>query len=61
METDNGKGNFADRRSWLIFLGKSMCSKKDEIKELAADIDGGDCDAEGEIRDPKDSISLSTQ
>ena len=37
-----------------------MCLKKEEIKELNADLDKGNCDAEGEISDPKDGVSLAT-
>ena len=33
--------------------------KKGEIKESDADLDGGDCDVDGEIYDPKDDVSLA--
>ena len=36
-----------------------MCSKKEEIKESEADLDGGDCGVEGEINYPKDDVSLA--
>ena len=50
METDNGKGDFvyctpADLVG--IFFSKSMCLKKEEIKESDADLDVGDCDVWG--------------
>ena len=41
------------------FFFKSMCSKKEEIKELDSDLDGGDCNVEGEISDPKDDVSMT--
>ena len=44
-----------------IFFSKSMSSKNEEIKESGADLDGGDCDVEGEISDTKDGVSLVTR
>ena len=35
-------------------MSKLICSKKEEIKKSDADLDGGDCDVEGEISDNKD-------
>ena len=43
-----------------ILFSKLMCLKKEDIKELDADLEGGDCDVEGEIHDPKDDVSLAT-
>ena len=32
--------------------------KKEKIEELDADLDGGDCDMEGEVSDPEDCVFL---
>ena len=51
METDNGKGDFVELAE--IFFSKSVCSKREEIKESDADLDRGKCDVKGEISDLK--------
>ena len=38
-----------------------MCSKKEEIKESDADLDGDSCDVDGKISDPKDDVSLAAR
>ena len=37
------------------------CLKKEEIKESEAELDGGDCDVEGENSDPTDNVSLAAR
>ena len=34
--------------------------KKEKNEESDADLDGGDCDVEGEVSDPEDCVSLES-
>ena len=44
----------------MFTVNRCVC-KKEEIKESDADLDGGDCNAEGEASDPEDNVSLAVR
>ena len=59
MKTDNRKDNFVDYTPAVLaktVVSRSMCSKKEEVKVLDADVDGGDYNVEGKMRDPKMTV-----
>ena len=63
METDKGKGDLstdlADIFSGNQCVRRKKKKKREECKESGADLDGGDCNVEREISDPKDIVSLA--